>query len=166
MIFWFLVAFSVVLLVATWLRAAGDAPAQEARLPLAPRPLLRDYVAILLNPRFQRLAAASAFNFAALWLYIASAPAFVVDLLKLDEREFGWFFVPMIGGMVLGAFVSGRTAGQGQRRAAGGDRFRLLGAWRCCSTSPTTCGPSAAGAVGGAADDRSTRSASRWCSRS
>ncbi|HEY0504218.1 MAG TPA: amino acid permease, partial [Lysobacter sp.] len=45
---------------------------------------------------------------AALWVYIASAPAFVLDILKLSEREFGWFFVPMISGMVLGAYVSGR----------------------------------------------------------
>jgi DHA1 family bicyclomycin/chloramphenicol resistance-like MFS transporter len=48
---------------------------------------MRDYAAIFVNPRFQRLAAASAFNFAALWVYIASAPAFVLDLLRLDGRR-------------------------------------------------------------------------------
>ena len=118
-IFWFLVVFAVVLLVATW-RMLPETHLPEARLPLVPRRLLRDYVAIVMNPRFQRLAAASAFNFAALWMYIASAPAFVLDILKLSEREFGWFFVPMISGMVLGAFVSGRTAGKvsGERLVA------------------------------------------------
>jgi len=110
-IFWFLVAFSLVLLVATWLMLPETLP-PPARLKQSPRRLLHDYFAIFLNPRFQRLAAAGSFNFAALWLYIASAPAFVLDLLKLDERQFGWFFVPMIGGMVLGAFVSGRAAGR------------------------------------------------------
>ncbi|MDI9240550.1 multidrug effflux MFS transporter [Lysobacter sp. LF1] len=118
-IFWFLVVFSVVLLVATW-RVLPETHPPAARLPLVPRHLLRDYIAIVLNPRFQRLAAASAFNFAALWVYIASAPAFVMDILKLSEREFGWFFVPMISGMVMGAFVSGRTAGKvtGERLVA------------------------------------------------
>lgn len=110
-IFWFLVAFSLVLLVVTW-RTLPETHPPQARLPMVPRRLLRDYIAIVINPRFQRLAAASAFNFAALWLYIASAPAFVLDVLKLDERQFGWFFVPMISGMVLGAFVSGRAAGK------------------------------------------------------
>lgn len=110
-IFWFLVAFSLVLLVVTW-RTLPETHPPQARLPIVPRRLLRDYIAIVINPRFQRLAAASAFNFAALWLYIASAPAFVLDVLKLDERQFGWFFVPMISGMVLGAFVSGRAAGK------------------------------------------------------
>ena len=58
-------------------------------------------------------------NFGALFLYIASAPAFVLDLLRLDERSFGWFFIPMISGMMLGAFGSGRSAGRvtGQRLA-------------------------------------------------
>ncbi|MBF6023698.1 multidrug effflux MFS transporter [Lysobacter niastensis] len=110
-IFWFLVVFSVVLLVATW-RVLPETHPPQARLPMVPRHLLRDYVAIVVNPRFQRLAAASAFNFAALWTYISSAPAFVLDILKLNERQFGWFFVPMISGMVLGAFVSGRCAGK------------------------------------------------------
>ncbi|WP_457097964.1 multidrug effflux MFS transporter [Lysobacter sp. P5_B9] len=110
-IFWFLAAFSVVLLVVTWL-GLPETHLKEARLPLRAGPLLRDYVSIFANPRFQRLAAASAFNFAALWLFISSAPAFVVDHLKLGEGQFGWFFVPMIGGMVTGSFVSGRTAGK------------------------------------------------------
>jgi DHA1 family bicyclomycin/chloramphenicol resistance-like MFS transporter len=120
-IFWFLVAFSLALMAATWLGLPETHP-KEARLPLKPRPLLRDYVAIFLNPRFQRLAAAGTFNFGALFLYIASAPAFVMDLLKLNERQFAWFFVPMIGGMMLGAFVSGRIAGKvsGVRQTAVG----------------------------------------------
>lgn len=126
MIFWFLVAFAVVLVVATWTMLPETHP-PAARLKLSPRSLVRDYTAIFVNPRFQRLAAASAFNFGALFLYIASAPAFVLDLLRLDGRhldatQFGWFFVPTIGGMVLGAFVSGRAAGR-----MTGDRLVRLG---------------------------------------
>ena len=111
MIFWFLTAFSLALLLATWLGLPETHP-PAARRPPSPRLLLRDFLVILANPRFQRLAAAGTFNFGALFLYIASAPAFVLGLLGLDERGFGWFFVPMIGGMTLGAFVSGRIAGR------------------------------------------------------
>ena len=110
-IFWFLVAFGAVLLAVAW-RTLPETHPPAARSPLKARRLLRDYAAIAINPRFQRLAAASAFNFAALWVYIASAPAFVMDILRLNERQFGWFFVPMISGMVLGAFASGRMAGR------------------------------------------------------
>ena len=111
LIFWFLVGFTVLLWLATW-RWLPETLPPAARLAPAPGPLLRDYAWIALNPRFQRLAAAGAFNFGALFLYIASAPAFVLDLLRLDERSFGWFFIPMIGGMMLGAFTSGRSAGR------------------------------------------------------
>ena len=125
-IFWFLVAFSVALLLATWMFLPETHP-PAARLPLKARPLLRDYFAIFVNPRFQRLAAAATFNFGALFLYIASAPAFVVDLLKLNERQFGWFFVPMIGGMMLGAFLSGRAAGRVSGRRLTGIGFACCG---------------------------------------
>lgn len=120
-IFWFLVLFSAVLLLTTW-RVLPETHPAEARLPLVPRQLLRDYIGIFLHPRFQRLAAASAFNFGALFLYIASAPAFVLDLLKLNEQQFAWFFVPTIGGMAVGAWVSGRSAGR-----VGGARLIAIG---------------------------------------
>jgi DHA1 family bicyclomycin/chloramphenicol resistance-like MFS transporter len=124
-IFWFLVGFSVLLLAAVIVLLPETHPPQ-ARLALKPKRLLRDYVAIFLNPRFQRLTAAGAFNFGALFLYIASAPAFVLDILKLNERQFAWFFVPTIGGMVLGSFVSGRAAGK-----IGGDRLVNIGFGFC-----------------------------------
>ncbi|MCL1634141.1 multidrug effflux MFS transporter [Luteimonas sp. SX5] len=128
-IFWFLVGFSLLLLVAVWIALPETHPPQ-ARLSLAPKRLLRDYWAIFVNPRFQRLAASGTFNFGALFLYIASAPAFVLDLLRLNERQFAWFFVPMIGGMMLGAYTSGRTAGKisGARLANIGFAFCGLGA--------------------------------------
>ena len=110
-IFWFLVGFSLLLLLAVSIALPETHPV-EMRLSLAPKRLLRDYWAIFVNPRFQKLAAAGSFNFSALFLYIASAPAFVMDLMRLNERQFGWFFIPMIGGMMLGAYMSGRTAGK------------------------------------------------------
>jgi DHA1 family bicyclomycin/chloramphenicol resistance-like MFS transporter len=127
-IFWFLVAFALALLAATAMALPETHP-REARLAPAPRALLRDYAAIFTNPRFQRLAAAGAFNFGALFLYIASAPAFVLGLLRLDQRSFAWFFAPMIGGMMLGAFVSGHMAGR-----VGGVAQTRIG-FACCGTA-------------------------------
>lgn len=128
LIFWFLVGFSVLLLAATWAWLPETHP-RGARVSLAPGRLLRDYAAIFVNPRFQRLAAAAAFNFAALFLFIASAPAFVLDLMKLGERQFGWFFIPMISGMMLGSYVSGRAAGR-----ISGTRLANIG-FACCGVA-------------------------------
>jgi DHA1 family bicyclomycin/chloramphenicol resistance-like MFS transporter len=117
-IFWFLAAFAVGLAAVVW-RGLPETHPPAARLPLEAGPLLRGYATILRRPRFLRLTLAGALNFGALFLYIASAPAFVLDQLGLGERDFGWFFIPMITGMMLGAFVSGRAAGRidGQRLA-------------------------------------------------
>lgn len=133
-IFWFLAGFSVLLLLSTALWLPETHP-REARVALAPRRMLRDYVYIFLNPRFQRLAAASSLTFAGLFLYIASAPDFVMELLQLNERQFGWLFIPTIGGMTLGAFISGRAAG----RISG---VRQVGIGFAC------CGVAALGNVG------------------
>ncbi len=111
LIFWFLAGFSLLLLATTWRWLPETHPA-EARMPFRVKRLARDYVAIATNPRFLRLAAAGALGFAGLFLYIASAPAFVMELLGLGEQEFAWLFIPTIGGMTLGAFLSGRVAGR------------------------------------------------------
>lgn len=118
-VFWFLVGFSTLLLLTTWLWLPETHP-PHARQPLRAGQLARDYIGIASNARFLRLAAAGALGFGGLFLYIASAPAFVMDLLRLSEREFAWLFVPTIGGMALGAFASGRAAGRirGERLVA------------------------------------------------
>ena len=125
-IFWFLVLFAVVMIAATWFGLPETHP-PEARFRPSPKQLLRNHAWIFLNRRFQRFAAAGAFNFAALFLYIASAPAFVLDHLKLGQDQFGWFFVPTIAGMVFGAFLSGRAAGRMSGTRLAGIGFALCG---------------------------------------
>jgi DHA1 family bicyclomycin/chloramphenicol resistance-like MFS transporter len=110
-IFWFLTAFALLLMVVTTLALPESHP-PERRLPLNLRVLLSGYGDMLGNGRFRLLALAGTANFGALFLYIASAPAFVLDMLHLNEQQFGWFFAPTIGGMILGAWVSGRSAGK------------------------------------------------------
>ncbi|MBD8527718.1 multidrug effflux MFS transporter [Pseudomarimonas arenosa] len=108
-IFWALALFSTLLLIAVML-FLGESHPQDLRQQFRLGPLLRSNWAITRNPQFARLAIAGGFNFGALFLYIASAPAFVLDILKLNAQQFGWFFVPMISGMAIGAFVSSRLA--------------------------------------------------------
>ena len=115
-IFWFLAAFGLVLFALTaWGLPETHPP--ENRVPLHAVTLARDYGGMLATRKFRLLALLGTANFGALFLYIASAPAFVIDLLGLGEQDFVWFFAPTIGGMMLGAFVSGRAAGRmsGQR---------------------------------------------------
>ncbi len=111
LIFWFLVVFALVLLGAT-ARYLPETHPPQARTALSPRRLVTDYLRIGSNPRFMRLALAGSINFGGIFLYIASAPVFIMQHLGLGEGSFAWLFIPTIGGMTAGSFLSGRMAGR------------------------------------------------------
>jgi DHA1 family bicyclomycin/chloramphenicol resistance-like MFS transporter len=84
----------------------------ERRHPLNPKFLLHSYVRTLTHPRFLAAAFAAALNFTAIFLYITSAPVFLMRHLHLRETQFFWLFGPVTFGMMLGAALSGRLAGR------------------------------------------------------
>jgi DHA1 family bicyclomycin/chloramphenicol resistance-like MFS transporter len=45
-------------------------------------------------------------------LYVATAPDVVLNILHLSERQFGWMFVPIVAGLMLGSMLSARLAGR------------------------------------------------------
>lgn len=109
-IFW--VLFVVVLALIVWTaRRLPETLPREHRLPLRPRALWHGYRTVLLRADFVLLALIPALNFAAFFIYIASAPVFLLDLLGQSTLGFAWLFLPMIGGIMTGAWLSGRLAG-------------------------------------------------------
>lgn len=110
-IFWALTAFTVVLTLSVS-RFLVESHPVERRTVFRPRPLLHGYLAIMRDRPFWPLAIAGSVNFSGLFLYIASAPHLIRDLLHLGANGFPWLFVPTVTGMVIGAFVSGRVAGR------------------------------------------------------
>ena len=110
-IFVFLTLFAGLLFVSCHYRLTESLP-PEKRQPFAVRPLLVNYVKLFGSVRFGLLSSAIALNFAAFFLYIASAPAVIYGLLGLNENQFAWLFVPGISGVIAGAFLSGRVAGK------------------------------------------------------
>jgi DHA1 family bicyclomycin/chloramphenicol resistance-like MFS transporter len=110
-IFWLLLGLSLATLVWAW-RTLPETLPREARQPLHPRALWRNYRAVITRFDFLLLAAVPALNFSAFFLYIAAAPAYLVGLLGVSTWGFGWLFVPMIAGIMLGAVISGRLAGR------------------------------------------------------
>ncbi|WP_304502145.1 multidrug effflux MFS transporter [Brachybacterium sp. FME24] len=82
----------------------------EARSPLRVRSLLGSLLHVGRSPVMLRVAAASAFGFASQFVFIAGASLFVVRLLGLGEQDFWVLFVPLIIGMMSGAWMVGRVA--------------------------------------------------------
>lgn len=128
-IFWFLTGFAV-LLIAVVVVALPETHPPERRTPIAHGSLMASLAMVSRNARFHRVAWVASLSFAGQFLYIGAAPIFVVDLLGKGELDFWMFFVPMIGGMMIGALISSRTAGVLDPRTliSGSLVFALFGA--------------------------------------
>lgn len=126
-IFWFLVAFGVALLALVIFALPETHPA-ESRSRFDGRTLAASLLGVWRDPDGRRLAFTGMFNFAGMFLYISSAPLFIVGLLGLGEQDFWVLFVPLISGMVIGSWVSGRLAGRmsGRRLASLGYLISLV----------------------------------------
>ena len=110
-IFWLLAALGALLGAATW-RWLPESLHVTARQPFRAGHLMRGYAELLRNPRLLMLVLASGVPFNGLFLYVLSAPAYLGDVLGLAPTQFFWFFLLSVGGMMGGAFMSGRMAGR------------------------------------------------------
>ena len=110
-IFWFLAGIGVVLWIANW-RLLPESLHVQHRQPFNARNLMRGYRQLGANPRFLLLALASGVPFNGMFLYVLAAPEFLGTHLDLAPTQFFWFFVLTIGGIMGGAWTSGRLAGR------------------------------------------------------
>lgn len=110
-IFLFLAVFSALLVWMAW-RHLPETLAPEARQSLHPVKLGRAYLAVLTRGAFLLLSAALAMNFNGFFVYVLSAPEFLMNHLGLRETDFAWLFVPAVAGLVGGSMLSGRVAGR------------------------------------------------------
>ncbi len=118
-IFWFLAGFGVLLLAAVLLALPETHP-QQSRTAFSARSLASGLLQVWRSRDARRLAFAGLFNFAGQFLYVSAAQLFVVKLLGLGDQDFWVLFVPLISGMVVGSWLSGRLAGRlnGRRLAS------------------------------------------------
>ena len=114
-IFWFMAALGAVLLAVMW-RALPESLHPDQRQSLHPGHLLRGYWQLGASPRFLALALSSGIPFNGMFLYVLASPAWLGGHLGLAPTQFFWFFCISVGGIMLGAFASGRLAGRVNRR--------------------------------------------------
>jgi len=110
-VFWLLVAIGVLLWTANY-RYLPETLHVAQRQPLSVRHLARGYLELGASLRFVLLVLASGVPFNGTFLYVLSAPVFLGEVLGLAPTQFFWAFMLTIGGMMAGAFTSGRLAGR------------------------------------------------------
>lgn len=110
-IFAFLVLSTAALGLACWKLLPETLP-PEKRQSLQPAYLGRSYFKVLTSPRFLFACAALSLNFLGFFIYVLSAPTFLMKHLGVPETGFLWLFGPAMSGLMGGAWLSGRLAGK------------------------------------------------------
>ncbi len=110
-IFTFLVLSTAALWLACWKLLPETLP-PERRQSLKPAYLARTYRKVFSSPPFLLACAALSFNFAGFFIYVLSAPVFLMKHLGVPETGFLWLFGPAMIGLISGSWLSGRLAGK------------------------------------------------------
>ncbi|MGE0081544.1 MAG: multidrug effflux MFS transporter [Thiohalomonadaceae bacterium] len=100
---------------ALWLlvyRRLPETLPREHRQSIHPVVVGRAYGRALATGGFMALVCMVALNFGGMFLYVAGAPVLIYEHLGLDADDFAALFVPLVTGIMLGAYTSGRLAGR------------------------------------------------------
>jgi DHA1 family bicyclomycin/chloramphenicol resistance-like MFS transporter len=108
-IFLFIAIFAAVLLAAC-LRVLPESLPPEKRHAFHFKIIVANYWQVARHRDFLMQAAGNALAYSGIMLYIGSAPAFIFNILHLKATDFGWLFIPLIGGLTLGSMTAGRMS--------------------------------------------------------
>ncbi len=110
-VFVFLVLSTAALWLACWKLLPETLPT-EKRQSLKPGYLGKSYSKVMTSPLFLSACAALSFNFGGFFIYVLSAPVFLMTHLGIPETGFLWLFGPAMAGLMSGSWISGRLAGK------------------------------------------------------
>ena len=101
--------FTAILIVAC-LRGLPESLAVEKRHAFHFKVIVGNYLEVGSNLRFTLRTVGIALSFTGIMLYVAAAPVYLMNLLHLTVKEFGWLFVTFIAGMTVGSAASGHLS--------------------------------------------------------
>jgi DHA1 family bicyclomycin/chloramphenicol resistance-like MFS transporter len=109
-IFIFLIIYSVLITFFS-VNFLPETISKQNQLPFNFETVLKRYRDLLNDNNYIFLILAVSFNFSAFFLYVLSSPIFLMQHLNLSSSQFGYLFIPTVTGMILGSFISKKTAG-------------------------------------------------------
>ena len=109
-IFIFLIIYSVLITIFS-VNFLPETISKQNQLPFNFESVLSRYRDLLNDNNYIFLILAVSFNFSAFFLYVLSSPIFLMQHLNLSSSQFGYLFIPTVTGMILGSFISKKTAG-------------------------------------------------------
>ncbi|HYG66859.1 MAG TPA: multidrug effflux MFS transporter, partial [Anaeromyxobacteraceae bacterium] len=126
-VFAFIALFSAAMCAWCWRALPETLPAARRR-PLAVGSMARGYREVFSSPPFVALVVSVTANFSAVFVYIVSAPAFLMQHLRVSETGFLWLFGSISAGMMAGTWLSGALAGRLSNRRTVAWGYAVMGA--------------------------------------
>lgn len=80
-------------------------------LPFSFKSIMNRYKDVFSDKEFILLILSVSANFSAFFIYVLASPVFLIDHLGFSSQQFGYLFIPTVTGMILGSYISKKTAG-------------------------------------------------------
>ncbi|WP_457287994.1 multidrug effflux MFS transporter [Pedobacter sp. UYP24] len=98
-IFLILLGIGVFNLIGSWLWLP-EVYKPDTSMSLKPKPILKNFIAVIREPQFYTYAFTGAFAFAGLFAYISGSPLLFMDIFKVNEETYGWIFALLSIGFI------------------------------------------------------------------
>lgn len=108
-VFVFVMTYAICMVLMSWKFLPESLP-KEKRQPVDIANLFRQYKDSLKDKAFMSSAVGTGFSFGGQATYIACASNIIINIMHMNPTDFGWLFIPMISGTVIGSWLSGRLA--------------------------------------------------------
>ena len=110
-IFIFLAIYAAVALFAA-VKLLPETMPPEKRLKLSSKNVIASYKTIFGDAEFAKLGITIGATFSAFFIYVLASPIFLGKHLGFAPKQYGYFFVSTVTGMVLGSFLAKYVAGK------------------------------------------------------
>lgn len=104
-VFIILTAITAIILVAIFFGLPESSKADPG-YSLKPAAITKSYLAVFKEPVFYTYTFTGAIAFAGLFTYLSGSPYVFMELYKVSEKEYGWIFALLAGGLILASQVN------------------------------------------------------------
>jgi MFS transporter, DHA1 family, multidrug resistance protein len=72
----------------------------DPNFSLRPRPIIKNFTGVIINPQFYTYALTAAISAAGLYAYIGGSPHVFMEIYQVNERQYGWIFALIAMGLI------------------------------------------------------------------
>lgn len=104
-VFIILAAITAVILIAIFF-GLPESSKPDRSYSLKPAAITKNYLGVIKNPVFATFTFTGAISFAGLFAYLSGSPHVFMELFKVSEKEYGWIFALLAGGLIASSQVN------------------------------------------------------------